>query len=305
MIADCQGLLDGIVPAARAATGEGRVADYIPALACVPREKFGIAVAAIDGAEFAAGDADERFSAQSISKVFTLTLGLRAIGPALWERVGREPSGNAFNSLAQLDYENGIPRNPFINAGALVVTDALLGAMDPKAEILALLREITGVPDIGFDAAVARSEAETGFRNRALAWYLRSFGNLREDVDAVLDVYFHHCAVAMSCRELARAFLHLANGGVSPLTGRAVVNPRQARRINALMMTCGLYDAVGNFAFRVGLPAKSGVGGGIVAVMPGECAVCVWSPALDAAGNSHAGTLALEMFAGGAGRSVF
>lgn len=224
----------------------------------------------------------------------------------LWARTGREPSGNPFNSLVQLEYEHGIPRNPFINAGALVVADCLIDAFpDPKAAILRFVREASGCDDIGFDGEVAASEAAWGYRNRALANFLASFGNLRNDVDAVLDVYFHHCALAMSCRELARGFLHLANGGVSPRTGQSLTGPRQTKRINSLMLTCGLYDAVGDFAYRVGIPAKSGVGGGIAAVIPGRLAICVYSPGLDPSGNSLAGTRALELFTGRTGISVF
>jgi glutaminase len=303
---DFQRILEGIAAEIRPVLAEGRVADYIPALARVPRDRFGMALSTVDGRAFAVGDADARFSIQSISKVFTLTLALQAAGGRLWERVGREPSGNPFNSLVQLEYEHGIPRNPFINAGALVVLDCIMdGTDDPAASILAFARAAAGAPDVDFDEEVAASEAAWGFRNRALANFLKSYGNLRHDADAVLDVYFRHCALALSCRELAQAFLHLANGGRSPATGVAVTSPRQTKRINALMLTCGLYDAVGNFAYRVGMAGKSGVGGGIVAVVPGAFSVCVWSPALDASGNSLAGTLALELLTTRTGISIF
>ena len=306
MAADYPQILDDIAAEVRPHRGAGRVADYIPALAAEPRERFGRAVAGIDGQEFGVGDCDLRFSVQSISKVFTLTLALRALGAGLWDRIGREPSGNPFNSLVQLEYEHGIPRNPFINAGALVVIDCLMDACaDPKAAILEFVRETAGSDDIDFDRDVAASEAEWGFRNRALANFLKSFGNLRNDVDGVLDIYFHHCALAMSCRELARAFQHLSNRGISPRTGAVVTTPRQTKRINSLMLTCGLYDAVGNFAFRVGIPGKSGVGGGIAAVIPGALATCVYSPGLDESGNSLCGTLALELFTTRTAISIF
>jgi glutaminase len=303
---DYQKLLEEILVDVAACIGEGKVADYIPALAAAPRDHFGMALAGVGGEEFAIGDADLRFSVQSISKVFTLTLALRAFRGQLWERTGREPSGNPFNSLVQLEYEHGIPRNPFINAGALVIADCLLDSYaDPKAAILQFVRDISGADDIDFDRDVAASEAAWGYRNRALANFLRGFGNLRNDVDAVLDVYFHHCALSMSCRELARSFQHLANGGMSPRTGQLVTSPRQTKRINSLMLTCGLYDAVGDFAYRVGIPAKSGVGGGIAAVIPGRLSACVYSPGLDPSGNSLAGVRALELFTGKTGISIF
>lgn len=306
MTADLQPVLADIAAAVAPYLGKGKVADYIPALACVAPEKFGLVVAPIDGEAAAVGDADERFSVQSISKVFTLTLALKALGPKLWERLGREPSGNPFNSLVQLEYEHGIPRNAFINAGALVVLDALMGTCDdPKAVILDHVRRASGAPDIAFDEAVAASEAEWGYRNRALANFLKGFGNLHHDVDAVLDVYFHICALSMSCRELAQAFRHLANRGTDPASGAELANPRQTRRINSLMTTCGLYDAIGDFAYHVGIAAKSGVGGGIAGVVPGRFAVCVWSPGLDASHNSLAGMQALQIFTERTGCSIF
>ena len=286
--------------------GKGRVANYIPALAAVPATKFGMALHTVDGQCFHHGDAAERFSIQSISKVFTLSLAMGAVGDALWRRVGREPSGNPFNSLVQLERENGIPRNPLINAGAIVVSDVILSsAKEAKQTVLDYLRVLSGAHDVAYDAGVARSEAETGFINRAMANFLKGHGNLDNAVDAVLDLYFHQCSLAMSCIELAQAVTHLANGGVSPLLGESILTRAQTKRVNALMLTCGLYDAVGEFAFRVGLPAKSGVGGGIVAVMPGEFAAAVWSPELDPSGNSLVGGAALELLTNLTGRSVF
>jgi glutaminase len=286
--------------------GRGRVANYIPALARVPRDKFGLAVVTVAGEEHVIGAADERFSVQSISKVFAFTLAVNALGAKLWKRVGREASGNPFNSLVQLEYERGIPRNPFINAGALVVTDCVVSRYrPPKGAILGLARRLAGVADIDFDREVARSEREAGHRNAALAHFLKAHGNLDNDVDTVLDAYFHQCSIAMSCRELARAFLHLANRGIAPATGQPVVSKRDTKRINALMMTCGLYDAMGQFAYRVGIPAKSGVGGGIVGVIPGVLSLAVWSPELDPSGNSLVGTKALELFTTKTRMSVF
>ncbi len=302
---DYQRIIDGIAREVQPLFVRGRVADYIPALASVPRDKFGMAVLTVDGELYATGDAGEAFSIQSISKVFTLTLALGCVGEKLWRRVGKEPSGSAFNSLVQLEYEKGIPRNPFINAGAHVVTDALMAARPyAKETLLKFVRELSGNPDIAYDEEVARSEAASGFRNRALANFLKAESNLHGDVDTVLDLYFHQCALAMSCIDLARAIAFLARGGRGG-DGARVVSAPQAKRINALMQTCGTYDAAGDMAFRIGIPAKSGVGGGIVGIIAGRLALAAWSPALDKTGNSLAGVRALELFTTRTGFSVF
>ena len=303
-----QRLIDGIVAEMRPRLGEGKVADYIPQLAKIDPMKFGIAVALIGGETLVAGDAEEPFSIQSVSKVFTLTLALGKIGDALWRRVGREPSGTPFNSIVQLEHENGIPRNPFINAGAIVVADALLAGWRPReaiGEILLFARALAGDDAIFIDGAVARSESATGFTNVALANFMKAHGNLDHPVSEVLGVYFHQCALTMSAAQLARAGIYLANAGRDPRNGFAVVSPQRARRLCALMLTCGHYDGSGDFAFRVGLPAKSGVGGGILAVVAGVGTVAVWSPGLNANGNSLLGSEALEMLAQRAGWSVF
>jgi glutaminase len=288
--------------------GKGKVADYIPALARVEPHRFGIALIGCDGFTASAGDSDVCFSIQSISKVFTLCMALNRLGAALWQRVGREPSGSRFNSIVQLEQESGIPRNPLINAGALVVTDALLAGGNPSqliADILAFMQRLAGDDSVTIDPEVARSEAESGYRNASLANFLAAFSNLSGPVAAVLDSYFHQCALSMNCRQLARAGLFLANGGTDPLSRDKITTPVRARRINALMMSCGHYDASGNFAFRVGLPGKSGVGGGILAIVPRRAAVAVWSPGLNRSGNSYVGTLALERLAAMTGWSVF
>jgi glutaminase len=300
-------LLAGIAADMRTVVDRGRVADYIPSLGSVDPARFGIALCTADGGCHGAGDADEPFSIQSISKVFALTLALGKVGDGLWKRVGREPSGSAFNSIVQLEREAGIPRNPFINAGALVCTDVHLAGHSPREAIGEMLRFVRALADddsIVVDETVARSEAEQGFRNAALANYIRSFGNLEQPVDAVLGTYFHQCAIAMSCRQLALAGRYLMLGGRSPGAGR-IVTAQRARRINAIMLTCGHYDASGDFAFRVGLPGKSGVGGGILAVAPGRGSVAVWSPGLNAQGNSQLGTLALERVSAALGWSIF
>jgi len=303
---DYQPTLDRIHAALKPVIGEGKVASYIPELANVPADQFGMAVVDISGAVYSVGDAGKRFSIQSISKLFALTLAFQREGDSLWTRVGREPSGNPFNSLVQLEREAGIPRNPFINAGALVVTDMLASrSVNAAQSLVDFVRRLAGVPDITYNTRVAQSEISTSSRNAAMAHFMKSFGNLHNKVGEVLHAYCHHCAIEMSAIELARAVCFLANGGVNPWNGETVVDPSSAKRLSALMLTCGTYDAAGDFAYRVGLPAKSGVGGGIVAVLPGECGICVWSPALEESGNSHAGSLALEMFTSLTKRSIF
>ena len=286
--------------------GSGTVADYIPELARVSPRHFGMAVVGVDGRVARAGDADLPFSIQSISKLFALVMALQLEGDEIWARVGREPSGTPFNSLVQLEAESGRPRNPFINPGALVITDLLCSRYAvPENALVEFVRGLAGNPQIHYNRAVAASERRSAHRNAAMAHLMKSFGNLRNGVDDVLDAYCRHCAIDMSCVELARAVGFLAHGGVHPPSGQAVLSPSRAKRLNALMLTCGTYDAAGDFAFRVGLPAKSGVGGGIVAVLPGECGICVWSPALEPSGNSLLGALALERFTTLTGRSVF
>ncbi len=304
---DLQIILEEIYKEVQPFISHGKVADYIPKLAAVPLEKFGMAIQTLDGDLFTIGDAVENFSIQSISKAYTLTLALQFIGEdRLWKRVGREPSGNPFNSLVQLEYENGIPRNPFINAGALVLVDIILSnSKNPSQTLLDYVRQRSDNPGIDFDAEVAASEKKTGFRNSALANFLKSFGNLENNVDSVLDAYFHQCSLSMNCIDLAKSFMMLANHGLSPWSGKQVLTESQAKRINSLMLTCGTYDAVGDFAYRVGLPGKSGVGGGIAAFVPGKLSVCVWSPGLNSYGNSLAGTLALELLTTKTGMSIF
>lgn len=286
----------------------GRVADYIPALARIDPAHFGIAVVEADGSNHHAGDADTAFSIQSVSKVFALTLALDRLGDRIWERVGREPSGSAFNSIVQLESERGIPRNPFINAGAIVVSDALLTGHSGREAIGDLLRFVRRLADdegVEIDSEVAHSEAATGFRNVALANYMKAFGNLENAVDEALKLYFHQCALTMNCRQLARAGRYLMSGGVQPGSGQRIVSAEQVRRLNALMLTCGHYDGSGEFAFRVGIPGKSGVGGGILAVVPGRASIAVWSPGLNERGNSKLGSLALERLAEATGWNVF
>lgn len=301
-----QAILEEIAAQVRQHQGKGKVADYIPALASVPGDRFGMAVRTVEGQEFQVGHADEQFSIQSISKLFVLMLAISRLGDSIWTRVGKEPSGDPFNSLVLLEHEDGFPRNPFINAGALVVLDCLLSSVrDAKGLILDYVRVLSQNFELGYDEHIARSERLHAHTNLALTHLMKSHGRIHNAVDHLLKVYCHQCALAMSCKDLARAVLPLASGGFSPLLSEAVLTQRQSRRINALMLTCGTYDSVGSFAYRVGLPAKSGVGGGIVALVPGVLSIAVWAPELDRSGNSYIGTAALELFTTITRHSVF
>mgnify|MGYP003117224807 FL=1 len=285
--------------------GDARKADYIPALSDVPDDHFAMVICGTDGREFTIGQADQSFSIQSISKMFALVLAQRAHGDQLWQAVRREPSGSAFNSLILLEQENGIPRNPFINAGAIRVADLITSRYaNPDRSVAEFLGQLCGNPDIRVDNTVYLSEDQHGDRNRAIAYLMKSFGKLDNPVEDVVRAYFKQCSVAMTAREMARASFFLANKGIG-IDGQTVIAPEETRRINALMLTCGMYDGVGDFAFTVGIPAKSGVGGGIIGIVPGEFSVCVWSPRLDGRGNSAAGIRALEMLIRAIGRSVF
>jgi glutaminase len=298
-----QQVLDEIVTVAAASTDRGEVADYVPELSLADPAMFGIAVALRSGQVVEAGNARVEFTVQSISKVFTLAIALGRLGDGLWRRVGREPSGLAFNSILQLEQEDGRPRNPFVNAGALVVTDAILAGSEPRevlTELLRFAREAAADDDIHINKDVARSEARTGDRNRALAHMLKAQGNLENTPDRVLGTYFHQCAIEMNCVQLARAGRFLIGARES-----ALISADNVRRINALMMTCGQYDGSGDFAYRVGLPAKSGVGGGILAISPRRASIAIWSPGLNAQGNSKLGTMAAEMLAARTGWSAF
>ncbi|RZS32648.1 L-glutaminase [Herbihabitans rhizosphaerae] len=300
-----QSLLERIHDEVRPLIGTGRVADYIPALAAVNARGFGLAVASADGEVFGVGDYRVPFSVQSLSKVFAFGLALSLETGRIWDRVGHEPSNHAFNSLLQLERDRGVPRNPFVNAGALVTVDQLLSRTgDAVGALRAFVRAEAANPDIDVDKAVATSERDNCHRNAALAHLIASYGNLDNDIDAVLDHYVAQCALAMSCRDLALAGRFLVRHGVRAGGGR-LLSAADTKRLNATMFVCGMYDGVGEFAYRVGLPAKSGVGGGIVAVVPGRYVICVWSPGLDASGNSVAGVAALEALSAATGWSAF
>ncbi len=285
---------------------EGKIATYIPELATINPDKFGMSLSCLDSSSFVVGDAHEKFSLQSITKVFSLSLVIHLIGEQVWERVDVEPSGDPFNSLVQLEHENGIPRNPLINAGAIVISDILVSQLrNPKADFLEFVRTISGIPAIEYNAKVAASEKAHGYRNAALANFIKSFGNLENEVEVVLDFYFHKCSLEMTCNELSHTFLMFANHGYCQHLKESILTTSQVKRLNALMQTCGFYDEAGEFSFRVGLPGKSGVGGGIVAVHPQQYSVAVWSPRLNPKGNSFLGMKALELLTTKTGLSIF
>lgn len=298
-------ILEEIYQEAKSLPVIGNVAVTIPELAKIDPTKFGIHLTTIDGQDFGIGDSNEKFSIQSVSKVLTVALAFSFLDHKTWERVGVEPSGSAFNSLVQLEYEKGIPRNPFINAGALVIADILISHLkNPKQDFLDFIRILSGSPTIDFNLKVAQSEKETGFRNAALANFLKSFGNIDNDVETVLDFYFHQCSIEMTCEELAHSFFFLANEGKTQ-SGKQILSKSQVKRLNALMQTCGFYDESGEFTYKVGLPGKSGIGGGIAALYPKNFVVATWSPRLNEKGNSELGMSALELLTTKTGMSVF
>ena len=285
---------------------KGEVASYIPELRNVSPNKFGVHLCGVNGNNYAFGDSAEKFSIQSISKLLSLLLAYDIENEKLWKRVGVEPSGTPFNSLVQLEYDQGIPRNPFINAGAIVVCDVLLSHLqNPHQELIEFVRKLSGNQNIDYCKRVAESEKAHGFRNAALCNLMKSFGNIKNDIDQVLDFYFNLCSIEMTCAELARTFLFLANYGKDPISEERILTVSKSKRINAVMQLCGFYDEAGEFSFKVGLPGKSGVGGGIVAVHPNQYSIAVWSPRLNKKGNSYKGMLFLEEFTTATESSIF
>ncbi len=284
----------------------GKVASYIPELAKIDSKKFGMHLYCSNSGHYSFGDSEERFSIQSISKVFGLTMAMSELGDELFNRVDVEPSGDPFNSLVQLECENGIPRNPFINAGALVICDILISKLkNPKKEFLDFIHQITETNTITINKRVFTSEKTHSHRNAALLNLMKSFGNIKNDIETVLDFYTYQCAIEMSCKELSTAFMIYANSGKQLSNNQQILSSRAVKRINAIMQTCGFYDEAGEFSFRVGLPGKSGVGGGIVAIHPGQYSVSVWSPPLNPKGNSELGMYALERLTTLTGLSIF
>ncbi len=284
----------------------GAIATYIPELAKVNPNKFGVHLITKEGFEFGIGDYKDQFSIQSISKVLLLSLAYQLLGDSIWSRVGVEPSGTAFNSLIQLESDLGIPRNPFINAGAMVICDLLISQLvHPKEDFLEFVQNITGNTDIIYSKKVAQSEQKVGYRNVALCYFIKSFDNIKNDPEEVLDFYFHVCSIEMSCQELSNSFHFLANDGFRNIHQEEVISMSKAKRINAIMQTCGFYDESGEFSFKVGLPGKSGVGGGIIALHPDKYSIAVWSPKLNDKGNSYRGMRFLELWTSKIESSIF
>jgi glutaminase len=303
---DYQSIINEVYNELQSLRIEGKVANYIPELANMDIRKFGISLVTTHGDVFTVGDTHEKFSLQSISKAFSLAMVFASEGEILWKRLGVEPSGNPFNSLAQLEYENGIPRNPFINAGALVITDILRSKTNtPVEDILRFIKTLTNSDHISINQKIALSEIKHSNRNKALAHLMKSFGNIISPIDELIETYCYQCAIEMTCTELAHAFLLFANYGKNRFNGEHLLTISQTKRINAIMQTCGFYDEAGEFAFTVGLPGKSGVGGGIAAVLPGEFSVVVWCPGLNSKGNSAKGMKALELLTTKLGHSIF
>lgn len=303
---DYQGFIEQAAESSSQLPLVGDVASYIPQLVEVDPTCFGVHLRTVDGRQFGYGDSEQLFSIQSITKVLSLTLAFKNLGAKLWRRVSVEPSGSPFNSLGQLQYEKGIPRNPFINSGAIVICDVLVGLYDdPLTALLSFVRQLSGNESVGVNEAVAASEKAHAYRNLALANLMKDLGNIDNDIDSVLDLYFSLCAIEMSCKDLAQTFAFLAHHGTNPLNQEQVLTTSEAKRINAIMQTCGFYDEAGEFSYRVGLPGKSGVGGGIIAVHPGQFSIAVWSPPLNKKGNSERGMKFLEAFTTVSQSSIF
>ena len=299
-------ILSGVPDELKNLEDKGKVASYIPELKNVDPNKVGINLITVNNKNYSLGDSDEKFSIQSISKVLALTLAFKLDDSKLWERIGVEPSGTSFNSMIQLEYEKGIPRNPLINAGALVLCDILVSRLkNPREEFIEFLRNISGDPNIDCSFKVFESEKQTGFRNTALINLMKSFGNIKNKIESVLDFYYHLCSIEMSCKQLSQVFLYQASNGIHPATNIEVVSASKSKRINAIMQLCGFYDEAGEFAFKVGLPGKSGVGGGIIAIHPGEFSIAVWSPRLNKKGNSYKGMKILEYLTTQTKSSIF
>lgn len=302
---DYSSILNTIYLESKALPVIGTIATTIPELASVNPDKFGIYLTTIDNQDFGVGDFEEKFSIQSVSKALSVAMAFSFLDEKVWQRVGVEPSGNPFNSLVQLEYEKGIPRNPFINAGALVIADILVSELkNPKQDFLAFIRILSGNESINYNERVAQSEKDTGYRNAALCNFLKSFGNIKNEVEVVLDFYFHQCSIEMTCKELAHSFFFFANEGKTK-SGNQILSKSQVKRLNALMQTCGFYDESGEFTYKVGLPGKSGIGGGIAALYPNHFSVATWSPRLNEKGNSELGMAALELLTTKTGMSIF
>jgi glutaminase len=305
-IIDLEKKLQALLLAEQGNFVKGNVADYIPALAIVKPDLMGVSVATMDGDVVGAGDYKTPFSIQSISKIFGLVMAINRVGDSLWQRVSMEPSGQPFNSIIQLQSEKGIPRNPVINAGAILVSDVLTSHYSSsKLAFLTFIRKLAGNDSISIDNQVYLSEVQHGNLNAALAHLMKSFKNIESEVQDVLSHYFTQCSISMSCEQLAKSLLFLANKGIDPRTQKTICTARDAHRVNAILSTSGMYDQSGEFAFSVGLPAKSGVGGGIISIVPGYGVICAWSPPLNKYGNSVVGMNIVANIAKELGLSIY
>lgn len=291
-------LLPKIVEESRQHARLGHVASYIPRLACASHDGVGVCMMGLDGGVLTAGDTEVKFTMQSVSKVFSLLLALMDNGEErVFHKVGMEPTGDDFNSMLKLELvEPGIPFNPFINAGAIVIASLIKGEspVEKSERLLSFIRLLADHKDIVWDEEVYRSESDTAHRNRSLAYFLASNNVLEEDVEETLDVYFRQCSILVTCTQLAKMALVLANRGKHPVTGVELIPERYVQIAKSFMVTCGMYNASGEFAINVGIPAKSGVSGGIMAVIPRQLGICVYGPALDHKGNSIAGVHLLK-----------
>jgi glutaminase len=306
MVYSVQNLINNIYDDILEIENKGKVANYIPELAKISADNFGVYYTSIDDQTAGKGDCKTLFSIQSIAKVLSLSLAYKYEGDRIWKRVGVEPSGNPYNSLVQLEDENGIPRNPLINSGAIVICDILISRFeDPKKELLDFIKSVCSRNEVNYNLSVAASEESVGYRNIALCNYLKSLDNIENEPEEVLDFYFTMCSLEMTCESLSRAFLFLAGDNFRNSEGQQILTITKANRINAIMQTCGFYDESGEFTFRVGLPGKSGVGGGIIALHPEKYCIAVWSPRLNKKGNSYRGMRFLEEFTSRSNSTLF
>jgi glutaminase len=302
-------LLKTIIENNREWTKEGKVASYIPELQKADPDSLGICVVTLQGEEFCEGNCEERFTIQSISKVITLMLAILDNGKSnVFSRIGMEPTEAGFNSIINLETSHSNkPINPMINAGAIAVVSLISGnsGQEMFERILKFARKITGNPTLDINEQVYLSEKNTGHRNRSLAYFMKSIGVIEREVEEILDVYFKQCSIEANCRDIARIGAMLANDGVLPWTGERIVSREAARIVKTIMVTCGMYDASGEFAVHIGIPAKSGVGGGILASVPARMGIGVYGPALDKKGNSIGGIKVLESLSSELDLSIF
>lgn len=290
-------LLKNLVKNNQAKSKLGEVANYIPELDKAKKDALGICIYDIDGNEYCAGDCEEKFTIQSISKIITLMLAILDNGEEyVFSKVGMEPTGDPFNSIKKLETSSRKrPYNPMINAGAIAVSSMIKGkdAREKFQRLLDFVRKISEDDTLDVNYKIYCGESETGNRNRAMGYFLKSQNIIEGNVEDALDVYFKQCSIEATAKNLARIGLFLARGGKTS-TGEQVINPRIATIVKTLMVTCGMYDSSGEFAIRVGIPSKSGVGGGILSVVPGKMAIGVYGPSLDEKGNPIAGVALLE-----------